>query len=111
MSALKGLLSLAGILAALASPAAAFAQTAAGLAKSASISSQGTMPGAAGKWTCLSATTVEIAPVSFDTRGEADAWVVVHRTRGEIVAAQRITAKEVEQIRHLPCGATGQLVG
>ena len=111
MLAFKGMLSLAGVLATLISPAVAQAQTASGLVKSASIASAGSKPGIAGKWTCLSAMTVEIAPVSFDTRGLADAWVVVHRDKGEIVAAQRISGKEVEQVRRLPCGAPDSNLG
>lgn len=59
----------------------------------------------------MSAMTVEIAPVSFDVRGLADAWVMVHRDRGEIVAAQRISKKEVEQIQRLPCGKPGSDLG
>ena len=57
-----------------------------------------------GKWTCVSTATVEIAPVSFDTSGQAKAWVMVHRVKGEIIAAERISAREAEQLRRLPCG-------
>ncbi len=52
----------------------------------------------------MSRTTVEISPVSYDTRGMASAWVMVQRDKGEIVAAERVSIGEVEQLRRLPCG-------
>ncbi len=61
-------------------------------------------PGA-NRWTCVSKAMVEIAPVSYDTSGEATAWVRVYRVKGEIVAAERIDARQVEELRRLPCGA------
>lgn len=59
-------------------------------------------PAAATSWACTFK-TVEIAPVSLDIRGEATAWVMVHRVNGEVVAAERVSEKEVQQIRRLPC--------
>jgi hypothetical protein len=56
-----------------------------------------------GKWTCLFRQTVEIAPVSFDVRGQAS-WVVVYRLKGEIIASQRVSERELEQIKRMPCG-------
>jgi hypothetical protein len=56
-----------------------------------------------GKWTCAWRMTIELAPVSFDTLGQAEAWVIVHRVKGEIIAAERISARGAEQIRRLPC--------
>ena len=56
-----------------------------------------------GKWTCVSRQTVEIAPVSFDVRGQPS-WVVVYRVKGEIIASQRVSEREVDQIRRMPCG-------
>ena len=88
--------------------APASAQTAsASLVKPAAIASNAppkpkTSP--AGKWTCVSRATVEIAPVSFDTIGQASAWVVVYRVKGEIVAAERISQREADELRRMPCG-------
>jgi hypothetical protein len=48
---------------------------------------------------------IEIAPVSFDTKGRPDVWVVVHRVNGEIVAAERVSPSEVEKVIRAPCGA------
>src|SRR6185295_15515001 len=59
----------------------------------------------AGKWTCVSRATVEIAPVSFDTMGQPAAWVMVHRIKGEIIASERITSRQVDEIRRLPCAS------
>lgn len=59
-------------------------------------------PAAAVSWACT-AKTVELAPVSLDTRGQATAWVMVHRVKGEIIAAERVSEQEVEQIRRMPC--------
>jgi hypothetical protein len=56
-----------------------------------------------GKWTCLSRQTVEIAPVSFDVRGQPS-WVVVYRVKGEIIASQRVNERELEQLKRSPCG-------
>ena len=83
----------------------ATAQTpAAGLVKPAAMQAAASKA-APGKWTCMSRATVEIAPVSFDTSGEPAAWVMVHRIKGEIVASERISARQVDEIRRLPCGA------
>ena len=41
---------------------------------------------AASTWTCPFS-VVELAPVSEETNGKAQAWVMVHRVNGEIVAA------------------------
>jgi hypothetical protein len=60
-------------------------------------------PAVASNWTCPSS-TIEIAPVSEDTSGKPTAWVMVHRVKGEIIAAERVDAREVERIRALPCG-------
>ncbi|MDP3493885.1 MAG: hypothetical protein Q8R82_12285 [Hyphomonadaceae bacterium] len=57
---------------------------------------------AASSWACQ-AKVVEIAPVSQDTNGRPTAWVMVHRVQGEIIAAERLSASEVEQVRRLPC--------
>lgn len=59
-------------------------------------------PAAASAWQCQ-AKVVEIAPVSQDTNGKATAWVMVHRVAGEIIAAERLSNTEVEQVRRLPC--------
>jgi hypothetical protein len=50
---------------------------------------------------------IEIAPVSFDTGGKATAYVVVHRVNGEVVAAERVTPQEIEQLHRAPCKADG----
>jgi hypothetical protein len=50
---------------------------------------------------------IEIAPVSFDTGGKATAYVVVHRVNGEVVAAERVTPQEIEQLHRSPCKADG----
>lgn len=109
MSAATRILSIVGAVAALALPMAAQAQTPSGMVKSASMS--GSKPGLAGKWTCISSATVEIAPVSYDTRGMASAWVMVQRDRGKIVAAERVSTKEVEQLQRLPCGTPDSDLG
>jgi hypothetical protein len=59
-------------------------------------------PAAASAWQCQ-AKVVEIAPVSQDTNGKATSWVMVHRVGGEIIAAERLSATEVEQVRRMPC--------
>lgn len=66
---------------------------------------------AATRWTCVSRAVVEIAPVSFDTRGEPSGWVMVHRVNGEVTAAERVDGKEVEQLRRLPCGTPDSYMG
>src|SRR5215468_3716192 len=82
--------------AALLLPLGAQAQTHASLAKPA-VSATSAKPGAS-RWTCMSKAMVEIAPVSFDTSGEATAWVRVYRVKGEIVAAERVDARQVEEL-------------
>ncbi len=81
---------------ALLSPAFAQTRPAAGLAT--------VKPIAASATACASG-LIEIAPVSFDTAGRPDAWVVVHRVNGEIVASQRVTSHEIEKLHRAPCGA------
>lgn len=56
------------------------------------------------------AVPVEIAPASFDTSGVATAWVMVHRVKGEIVAAERISERQVEQFRKLPCAGRAAMI-
>jgi len=106
-------LSVIGAVAALSAiSATAAAQTASSsLVKSASIASPGQKTGLAGKWTCASRATIEIAPVSYDTRGRASAWVMVHRDHGEIIASERVDPREVEQLRRLPCGTRDSDLG
>lgn len=55
--------------------------------------------------TVCAAGLIEIAPVSFDTAGRPDVWVVVHRVNGEVVAAERVSPSEVEKVSRAPCGA------
>ena len=94
--------------------APATAQTAkASLAKPAAVAAQATT---AGKWTCVSRATVEIAPVSYDVAGQPTAWVMVHRVKGEIIAAERISQHDADELRRSPCGTRdseegGVLVG
>jgi hypothetical protein len=111
MSVFRNWLAFAAAMGALALPVAAHAQAQSSVIQSASIATSGDKSGSAGKWTCMSTATVEIAPVSFDARGLADAWVMVHRAKGEIVAAERIGQKQVEQIRRLPCGTADSDMG
>ena len=88
---------------------AAHAQTAKGAtAPKSQIASASTAGG--GKWTCMFRQTVELAPVSFDVRG-APSWVVVYRMKGEIIASQRVSAREVEQIKRMPCGDANSELG
>jgi hypothetical protein len=91
-------------------PFAAQAQTPERLVKQASISTSGSGPVTA-KWTCVSTATVELAPVSYDARGMASAWVMVYRDKGEIVAAERVSSKDAEQLRRLPCGTPDSDLG
>jgi hypothetical protein len=58
-------------------------------------------------WACAGA-LIEIAPVSFDVAGRADEWVLVHRVKGEVVASERLSQDEAEQVKRLPCGRTTQ---
>ena len=99
---MQALLALAG------SPA--LAQTAASLAKSAAVTSAAASKSVSkpvpGRWTCVSRTTVEIAPVSFDTRGSAEAWVMVHRVKGEVVAAERIDQQRGREVPPHAAAAT-----
>jgi hypothetical protein len=111
MSVFRICLAFGATVAVLALPIVAEAQAPSGMIRSASIANPGDKSGFAGKWTCMSTATVEIAPVSFDARGLADAWVMVHRSRGEIVAAERVSQKQIEQIRRLPCGAPDSDLG
>jgi hypothetical protein len=105
------ILSLAAAFAVLSLPLAAQAQTPESLVKQASISTSGSKPVLAAKWTCVSTATVELAPVSYDARGMASAWVMVHRDKGEIVAAERVSSKDAEQLRRLPCGTPDSDLG
>lgn len=50
---------------------------------------------------------IEIAPVSFDTGGRPSAWVVVYRVDGEVVAAERVSPQEIEQLHRVPCKSDG----
>lgn len=111
MRVFKGLSALSIAIAALTAPVTVHAQAPSDLVRSASIVAPKEESGLAGKWTCMSATTVEIAPVSFDARGLASAWVRVYRDRGEIVAAERISRNDIEQIRRLPCGTPDSDLG
>jgi hypothetical protein len=100
---------LAGFLAlAMALPLTAEAQTAksSGMKQAAAASSTATA-----RWTCVSRAVVEIAPVSFDTSGEASGWVMVQRINGEVIAAERVSGKQVDQLRRLPCGTPDSDMG
>jgi hypothetical protein len=66
----------------------------------------GVQPVAASATACTTG-LIEIAPVSFDTGGKATAYVVVHRVNGEVVAAERVTTQEIEQLHRSPCKADG----
>lgn len=97
MTAIKTIVSISAVFAAsIAFGGVASAQT----AKATVLASA--KPAAAAAWQCA-AKVVEIAPVSQDTNGKATGWVMVHRVAGEIIAAERLTATEVEQVRRLPC--------
>jgi len=97
MIVLNTLVSVSTLLAAFAGlQPAANAQT----AKQASLSA--VKPAAAASWACQTK-VVEIAPVSEESSGRPTAWVMVHRVQGEIVAAERLSAAEVEQVRRMPC--------
>jgi len=97
MTAIRTLVSVSAFVAAFAGfHSAASAQT----VKQASLSTS--KPAAASSWACQ-AKVVEIAPVSEDSAGRPTAWVLVHRVQGEVIAAERISAAEVEQVRRLPC--------
>ncbi len=93
-------------LAALAAPLTASAQTAVNLVKPASLAASGrtsaTGASSVNRWTCTFK-TVEIAPVSFDTSGGATGWVMVYRVKGEVIASERISEREAQQLRALPC--------
>src|SRR5690349_19896483 len=82
---------------------AAHAQAAKGATAPKSQVASATVTAGSGKWTCLFRQTVEIAPVSFDVRGKPS-WVVVYRNKGEIIASQRVSESEMEQIKRMPCG-------
>lgn len=68
-------------------------------------------PGGMDRWTCVSRAVVEIAPVSYDTAGAPTGWVRVHRIQGEIVAAERVSRLEIDQLRRLPCGTPDSELG
>jgi hypothetical protein len=108
MALFRKCITVAGALALMwAAPAGALAQAAnAKLAAKPAASSS-----AATSWTCVSRANVEIAPVSFDTTGEPAAWVVVHRIGGEVIAAERVGAVEVQKLRRLPCGTPDSDLG
>jgi hypothetical protein len=63
------------------------------------------------RWTCASRATIEVAPVSFDVRGQAEGWVMVHREKGAIVASERVDDRQAEQLRRLPCGGRDSDLG
>ena len=113
MTAIGTFLSVGAVVAAfIAMPPVSHAQAPAStMMKTASVSPSTHRIGLAGKWTCVSRATVEIAPVSYDTRGQANAWVTVYRDRGEIIASERVDAREVEQLRRLPCGTPDSNLG
>jgi len=81
---------------------ASFGMSAAAVAQTAKAMLASAKPAAASVWQCA-AKVVEIAPVSQDTNGEATGLVMVHRVAGEIIAAERLSAAEVEQVRRMPC--------
>jgi hypothetical protein len=93
----------AGALAVAAAPALAQVP----VSKPAVVSAAAASKSAPGRWTCMSRATVEIAPVSFDTTGGAEAWVMVYRVKGEVVAAERIDKREIDRLRASPCGNQG----
>lgn len=81
---------------------ASFGVSAAASAQTAKAMMASAKPASASAWQCA-AKVVEIAPVSQDTNGKATSWVMVHRVAGEIIAAERLSAAEVEQVRRMPC--------
>jgi hypothetical protein len=91
---------------ALAAPAA-FAQQASDLSRPSATATSASLPGLHGRWICASRASIEVAPVSFDTAGSAEAWVVVHRVKGEVVAAERIGKRDLEKLRRNPCDSEG----
>jgi hypothetical protein len=95
MTSIRTLVSVSALFVAFAGVHVADAQT----AKQARLVSA--KPASALSWACQTK-IVEIAPVSEDTSGR-HGWVMVHRVNGEIIAAERVSASEVEQIRRLPC--------
>lgn len=95
MTFIRTLVSVSALVAAFAGAQIADAQT----AKQARLAIA--KPATALSWACQTR-VVEIAPVSEDTPGR-QSWVMVHRVNGEIIAAERVSASEVEQIRRLPC--------
>ena len=92
----------------LATPSGALAQAAKG---SSVVSKPAAGSAAAASWTCVSRANVEIAPVSFDTYGAPASWVVVHRIDGEVIAAERVSAVEVQKLRRQPCGTPDSDLG
>lgn len=66
--------------------------------------------GGGGKWTCFTQKTVEFAPVSFDVRGKPS-WVIVYRVKGEVIASQRVSETEMEQIKRAPCEDNDVAIG
>jgi len=97
MKTLAGLISISTLAVAAAS-SPAFAQT----AKAGSLAN--VKPVMASAAACTSG-LMELAPVSFDGNGRAEAWVVVYRINGEIVAAERASPSEIEQLNRSPCRA------
>lgn len=93
--------------------APALAQAAPATSRPAAVASAAALKPAPGRWTCVTRATIEIAPVSFDTYGNAETWVMVHRIKGEIIAAERIGKQEVDRLRAMPCNDQGgvSLVG
>jgi hypothetical protein len=85
----------------------AFAQASSSLSRPAPVATAAASTSAPARWTCASRATIEIAPVSFDTWGSAEAWVMVHRVKGEVIAAERIDRREVEKLRTTPCSEQG----
>ena len=90
-----------------AAPSGALAQA----AKKSVLTKPAASSATAASWTCVSRANVEIAPVSFDTAGEPSTWVVVHRINGEVIAAERVSAVEVQKLRRLPCGTPDSDLG
>ena len=102
MSLARNCITVAGTLALiLAMPSGALAQATKGKSI---VAKQAASSAAATSWTCVSRANVEIAPVSFYTAGEPSTWVVVHRIDGEVIAAERVSAVEVQKLRRQPCG-------
>jgi len=54
-------------------------------------------------WVCATGVTAATHPVSFDGGETGDAWVMVYRQNGEVVASERVTEQVAQSVPAFDC--------